>query len=237
MTEWKARRFWKAAATRPVDDGWEIALDDRPLRTPGKKPLILPTRDLALAVAQEWDAQDDIIRPDTMPLTRAANSAVEKVAPQFQGVATMLAEYGGTDLLCYRATEPQPLIRLQAEAWDPLIDWAATCHDAPLQVTHGVIPIDQPAESLMRLHGQVAGLDLYGLTALHDLVTIPGSLVLGLAVVQGRLDATESFRLSRVDEEFQIANWGEDEDAQQAAAARLLAMKQAERLWHLSRRG
>ena len=237
MTEWKARRFWTTSATRPADDGWEVVLDDRPVRTPGKKPLILPTQSLADAVAAEWDAQDDIIRPDTMPLTRAANSAVEKVAPQFDAVAAMLADYAGTDLLCYRATEPQPLIRLQAEAWDPLIEWAATCHDAPLHVTHGVIPIDQPAESLMRLHGQVAGLDLYGLTALHDLVTIPGSLVLGLAVVQGRLDATESFRLSRVDEAFQIANWGEDEDAQQAAAARLLAMKQAERLWHLSRRG
>lgn len=237
MTEWKARRFWKAADIRPAGDGYEVALDERPLRTPGKQPLILPTQALAEAVAQEWDAQDDVIRPDTMPLTRAANSAVEKVAPQFEGVAAMLAEYGGTDLLCYRATDPQPLIRMQADAWDPLIEWAASRHDAPLRVTHGVIPVEQPDDSLARLHAQVVGFDLYGLTALHDLVTIPGSLVLGLAVVQDRVSVDEAFQLSRIDEDFQISRWGEDDDAKEVAAARLLAMKQADRLYRLSRKG
>ena len=236
MTEWKARRFWTTSATRPADDGWEVVLDDRPVRTPGKKPLILPTQSLADAVAAEWDAQDDIIRPDTMPLTRAANSAVEKVAPQFDAVAAMLADYAGTDLLCYRATDPRELIALQAAGWDPLIEWAGTHHDAPLRVTQGVIPVDQPDESLSRLHAQVRALDLYGLTALHDLVTIPGSLVLGLAVIQDRIQVEDAFRLSRIDEDFQISRWGDDEDAQAVAASRLLAMKQAERLWRLSRK-
>jgi chaperone required for assembly of F1-ATPase len=237
MTEWKARRFWKASAIRPADNGWEVVLDDRPVRTPGKKPLILPTQSLADAVAAEWDAQDDIICPDTMPLTRAANSAVEKVAPQFEGVAAMLADYAGTDLLCYRATDPRELIALQAAGWDPLIEWACTHHDAPLRVTQGVIPVDQHDESLVRLHRQVQALDLYGLTALHDLVTIPGSLVLGLAVIQDRIPVEDAFRLSRIDEDFQISRWGDDEDAQAVAASRLLAMKQAERLWRLSRKG
>lgn len=237
MTEWKARRFWKASQVRPLGDGFEIALDDRPLRTPGKLPLLLPTERLARAVAAEWDTQADVIDPHTMPLTRAANSAVERVAPHFADVAGMLAEYGGTDLLSYRADDPAELARRQAEAWDPLVDWAATELRAPLRITHGVIPIPQDAQVLARLRGHLDELDVFGLTALHDLVTLPGSLVLGLAVIRGRIDAGTAFRLSRIDEEFQIERWGEDEEARDAAESRKAAMLVAERLWQLSRRG
>jgi len=237
MSEWKARRFWTTVATRPAEGGVEITLDDRVLRTPGKQALILPTQPLAEAVAEEWRAQGELIQPLTMPLTRAVNSTVEKVVPQFEAVAAMLAEYGGTDLLSYRATEPEALIRRQAEAWDPLIDWSAQVLSAPLRVTQGVIPVPQEAQSLRRLHDRVAALDPWGLTALHDLVTIPGSLVIGLAVTQGRVSAAEAHALSRIDEDFQAEQWGSDEEAQEAAAARLLAMEQAERLWLLSRRG
>ncbi|WP_411837541.1 ATP12 family chaperone protein [Paracoccus sp. ME4] len=237
MSEWKARRFWTTVATRPAEGGVEITLDDRVLRTPGKKALTLPTQPLAEAVAEEWRAQGELIQPLTMPLTRAVNSTVEKVVPQFEAVAAMLAEYGGTDLLSYRATEPEALIRRQAEAWDPLIDWSAQVLGAPLRVTQGVIPVPQEAQSQRRLHDRIAALDPWGLTALHDLVTIPGSLVIGLAVTQGRLAAAEAHALSRIDEDFQAEQWGSDEEAQEAAAARLLAMEQAERLWLLSRRG
>ena len=237
MSEWKARRFWTTVATRPAEGGVEITLDDRVLRTPGKKALTLPTQPLAEAVAEEWRSQGELIQPLTMPLTRAVNSTVEKVVPQFEAVAAMLAEYGGTDLLSYRATEPEALIRRQAEAWDPLIDWSAQVLSAPLRVTQGVIPVPQEAQSLRRLHDRVAALDPWGLTALHDLVTIPGSLVIGLAVTQGRVSAAEAHALSRIDEDFQAEQWGSDAEAQEAAAARLLAMKQAERLWLLSRRG
>lgn len=237
MSEWKARRFWKRVDIRATDDGHEVLLDDRLLRTPGKQPLILPTAPLAQAIAAEWDAQTDEIRPHTMPLTRAANSAVEKVAPQFDGVAAMLAEYGGTDLLCYRAPDPAELVERQAAEWDPLLDWAATELGAPLRVTRGVIPVDQDPAALERLRAEVASLDLYGLTALHDLVTIPGSLVLGLAVIRGRVTGTEAHRLSRIDEDFQIERWGSDEEAAEAAEERRLSIEWAERLWHLSRRG
>lgn len=235
MSEWKARRFWKASSVRPAGDGFEVALDDRPLRTPGKLPLILPTPGLAAAVAAEWDAQADVIDPHTMPLTRAANSAIEKVAPQFADVAGMLAEYGGTDLLSYRADQPAELARRQAEAWDPLVDWAATELRAPLRITHGVIPIPQDRQALARLRGHVEALDPFGLTALHDLVTLPGSLVLGLAVIRGRIDAFEAFRISRIDEDFQAEQWGQDNEARSAAESRRAAMGNAERFWHLSR--
>jgi chaperone required for assembly of F1-ATPase len=237
MSEWKARRFWKASTVRPAGDGFEVALDDRPLRTPGKLPLILPTAELAAAVAAEWDAQTDVIDPQTMPLTRAANSAVEKVTPQFADVAGMLAEYGGTDLLSYRADQPAELARRQAEAWDPLIDWAATELRAPLRITHGVIPVQQDAQALERLHQHLVDLDVFGLTALHDLVTLPGSLILGLAVIRGRIDAETAFRISRIDEDFQNERWGQDAEAVDAAESRRQAMLVAERLWHLSRRG
>lgn len=235
MSEWKARRFWKTASVRPAGTGFEIALDDRPLRTPGKLPLLLPVEALAWAVAREWDAQADVIDPNAMPLTRAANSAIEKVAPQFADVAAMLAEYGGTDLLCYRADQPAELARRQAEGWDPLVDWAATDLRAPLRITHGVIPIAQDPQALKRLRGHVEALDAFGLTALHDLVTLPGSLILGLAVIRGRIDGAEAFRLSRIDEDFQAEQWGQDDEARLAAESRRAAMLDAERLWHLSR--
>lgn len=235
MSEWKARRFWKAATTRPAGEGWEVLLDDRPVRTPGKLPLVLPTQALAQAIAEEWDAQRDVIDPHAMPLTRAANSAIEKVAPQFQAVADMLSDYGGTDLLCYRADQPEALIRMQAQGWDPLVDWAATQMGAPLRITHGVIPVAQDPASLDRLRAEVHGLDIFGLTALHDLVTLPGSLVIGLAVLRGRIDAGEAHRLSRIDEDFQASRWGADEEAASAAENRRLAILAAARFWQLSR--
>lgn len=233
MSEWKARRFWKAAGTRPADGGWEILLDERPLRTPGKQALILPTEALAQAIAAEWDAQTEVIDPNAMPLTRAANSAIEKVRPQFDAVAAMLAEYGGTDLLCYRADQPEELVRMEAEGWDPLIDWAATALQAPLRITHGIIPVRQPDDSLERLRAEIDRLDSFGLMALHDLVTLPGSLILGLAVLRGRLSAEEAHHLARIDEAFQNSQWGRDEEAEAAARNRLDAMRSAERFQQL----
>ncbi|AUH66477.1 ATP12 family chaperone protein [Paracoccus zhejiangensis] len=237
MTEWKARRFWKQATVRDTGAGWEVLLDEKPLRTPGKLPLLLPTEALARAIAAEWDAQTDVIDPTVMPLTRAANSAIEKVTPQFDAVADMLGDYGGTDLLCYRATEPEELIATQARDWDPLIDWSATHLRAPLRLAQGVIPVAQDPEAVARLRARVATLDAFGLTALHDLVTLPGSLILGLAVLEGRLTADQAFALSRLDEEFQAGRWGRDEEADTAAENRRQAMLAAERFWKLSRQG
>ena len=233
MSEWKARRFWTQTAVAPVAGGWELRLDDRPVRTPGKLPLVLPTQALAEAIAAEWDAQTDVITPVGMPLTRAANSAVEKVAPQFSGVAGMLAEYGGTDLLCYRADHPAELATRQAAGWDPLLEWARVELDAPLRVTTGVIPVTQDPGALARLRARLDGLSSWQLTAVHDLITIPGSLVLGLAVLHGRLDAAAAHALSRLDDEHQAAQWGRDPEADAAAAARLEGMLVAERLLRL----
>ena len=230
MSEWKARKFWKTAAVEPVEGGFRVTLDGKPVMTPGKHPLILPTRALADGVAAEWDAQGDVIDPLSMPLTRAANSAIEKVTPQFDAVADMLGAYGGTDLLSYRASEPEGLKARQAEGWDPVLDWARDRYDAPLAVTEGLMPVAQDADALARLRARIATLTPYELTAFHDLVTLPGSLILGLAVLDGRLTADEAHALARLDEEFQAERWGRDEEADAAAEGRLTAMRNAERL-------
>ena len=237
MTEWKARRFWKTAAAEPAGEGWQITLDGKPVRTPGKQPLVVPSKALADAIAAEWDAQTDQIDPNTMPLTRAANSAVEKVAPQFEAVADMLADYGGTDLLSYRAAHPQPLAERQAESWDPLLDWAASALGARLAVTQGVIPVAQDEAALSALRQRLAAMTPWELTALHDLVTLPGSLILGLAVFDGRLSADEAHALSRLDEEHQAEAWGRDDEADAAAADRLAALQASARLLDLVRQG
>lgn len=232
MSEWKARRFWTVAEARPAGDapGWEVVLDSRPVRTPGKQPLILPTEALAHAVAEEWEAQHDVIAPLTMPLTRAANSAIERVTPQQGAVAAMLVEYGGTDLLCYRAEAPVELVARQAAAWDPLLDWAAESLGARLQATAGIVPVAQDDAAMAVLDAKVGRLDPFRLTGLHDLVTLSGSLILGLAVLEGRIGAQDAHALSRIDEDFQISQWGSDIEAESAAAARLEAMQVAARL-------
>jgi chaperone required for assembly of F1-ATPase len=213
VSEWRPKRFWTSASAEAVPGGFEVRLDARSLKTPGKHDLILPTRALAEAIAAEWDAQQGQIKPSRMPMTRFANSAVEKVAPQFDAVVGEVAGYGASDLLCYRATAPRALIDRQAAGWDPLLAWAAQTLGAPLTVTSGVMPVAQPQTSLATLRAAVAAATPFQLVALHDLVAISGSLVLGLAVAQGRLEAETAFALSRIDEHWQAELWGPDEEA------------------------
>ena len=235
MSGWTARRFWTTASTVPVEGGFTVHLDDRPVRTPLKAPLVLPTLALAEAVAAEWQSQEGKVNPETMPFTRTANSAIDKVAPQFDAVAAMLAEYGGSDLLCYRAEGPPDLVARQAEAWDPILIWALERFGADLVVTSGVIHVAQPAESLVALHRKVGGMTPFQLSAFHDLVALSGSLVLALAVTEGCVTAEDAWRLSRIDEDWQISLWGEDEEAAEIAARKRAAFLQADRFFELCR--
>lgn len=235
MSNWKARRFWKAASIAPEGTGFAVLLDARPVKTPAKTALLLPTQALAELVSSEWDAQTGEVRPETMPATRMANSAIDKVRPQFAEVAEMLAEYAGSDLLCYRAEAPEALIDRQAAGWDPLLAWAAEVHGAPLVVTHGVIHVPQPPASLAALRAALFAQDEYRLAALHDLIAITGSLVLGLAVAAGRITAEEAFALSRIDEHWQAEQWGTDEEAAEMEAAKHRALTEAARFYELCR--
>ena len=234
MSGWRAKRFWKAASVEDADGGFAVQLDGRPLRTPAKAALVVPTRALAAAIAAEWDAQGDDVDPRTMPVTRSANAAIDKVRPQHAEVAALIADYGGTDLLCYRADAPPALIARQGAVWDPLLDWAATALGARLVVTQGVIPVAQPAAALGALRGQVTALSEFELAALHDLVSITGSLVLGLAITRGRISAQEAWDIARIDETWQIEQWGADEEAAEEAALKRAALLDAERFWHLA---
>ena len=227
MTEWTAKRFWTEVSVAEEAGTWRVLLDGRPLRTPSKTALDLPTEALARAMAEEWAAQDTVIDPRTMPVTRAANTAIDRVVPYRAEVVAMLASYGETDLLCHRADGPDTLVARQQEGWDPLLDWAHRDLGARLRPTIGILPVDQSPDALRRLSEALESYDAFGLTAVHDLVTLSGSLVLGLAVARGRLDADTGWTLSRIDEDFQIDQWGEDEEAATFAAAKRDDFRQA----------
>ena len=217
-----------AAAVR-CDGGHTVHLDARPVRTPAKAPLVVPTPEMAQAIAGEWQAQEGLVRPATMPFTRMANSAIDKVTPLRPGVVAEVAGYGATDLLCYRAAGPVALVARQAADWDHLLDWAESALQAPLVVTAGVIPVAQPAPSLARLTTRVDAMSAFSLVALHDLTAISGSLVLGLAVAAGRLTAGQAFDLSRIDETWQAEEWGQDDEAAEVQSLRRQAMDEAGR--------
>ncbi|TRD23179.1 ATP12 family chaperone protein [Palleronia caenipelagi] len=235
MAEWAARRFWKEATVEARGDGFAVLLDGRPIKTPAGAPLSLPTADLARAVADEWAAQQEVIDPNMMPLTRMANSAIDKVGAKRAEVIAMLTEYGDTDLLNYRATEPLELIARQSEAWDPILDWAAGQFGVRMKVTQGVMPVAQDPQALAMLAAPMHEMSDFGLTAFHDLVTLSGSLVLALALVGGARDATEIWDLSRLDERWQAELWGEDEEAAEQAELKKAAFLDAVAFWSLHR--
>ena len=234
MADWAAKRFWKDTTADSVDGGFAVHLDGRAIKTPGKQSLIVPTMAMAEAMAHEWDAQDGKIDPDTMPVTKSANSAVDKVGVQFADVADMLAEYGETDLLCYRAAAPEGLAQKQAEAWDPLLDWARTRFDAPMTAHVGVMFAPQPEASMQNLRRAVHGFDAFALTGVHDLIGLSGSLILGLAATDDFMSPDTLWDLSRIDEEWQIAQWGRDEEADAMAEVKKQAFLHAKRFYELS---
>ncbi|AJE45400.1 ATP12 family chaperone protein [Celeribacter indicus] len=233
MAEWKAKRFWTETGVTEDEEGFGVSLDGRPVRTPAKVPLLVPTRALAELIAEEWDAQEGEIDPNTMPATRSANSAIDKVATQRAEVADLLSDYGDSDLLCYRAEAPEDLAAQQAEGWDPLLDWAATHLGARLAPRGGVMHAPQDAQALAALRARVHALTPFELAAFHDLVTLSGSLILAFAVIQDRLAAEEAWRLSRLDETYQIAQWGEDEEAAEHAELKRQSFLHAARFYRV----
>lgn len=233
VSGWTPKRFWQNAHALPCQGGFTVQLDGKPVRTPAKGNLVLPTLALAQEIAGEWQAQQDRVRPQTMPFTRSANSAIDKIMPQFAEVADLITAYGASDLLCYRATAPNELIQRQQDGWQPLLDWAGNTLDAPLNVTEGVIPVEQPTRSLAALDARVRALSVFQMVAFHDLVAISGSLVLGFAMTMGRVSPAEGWALSRIDEDWQAALWGVDDEAAELAQVRRSALAYAARFFYL----
>jgi chaperone required for assembly of F1-ATPase len=207
------KRFYTDVTVTEVPGGFGVALDGKPLRTPAKRALLLPTYALAEALAAEWAAQGEEIRPDTMKLMALASTALDLVVDKRAEVAAEAAKYAGTDLLCYRAEMPESLVRRERALWQPLLDWAADRFDAPLRVTAGIVPIEQPADSLRALHAVLDGLDPLTLASVADLTGACGSLILALALWDGRLDAAGACEAAVLDESFQNERWGEDAEA------------------------
>lgn len=217
MSEWKAKRFWKSTATEQIEDGWTVRLDERPVKTPAKAALIVPTQAIADAIVVEWDAQEGVIDPLSMPFTRTANAAIDKVVPQHAEVADMLAAYGDADLLCYRAGGPEALVMRQTKVWDPYLDWAADHLGARLHPRVGLMHESQEETALTTLAEQTHALSAYELACFHDLVSLTGSLVLGFATAHDYTSPNDIWAASRLDETWQAEQWGADEDAQEAA--------------------
>lgn len=223
------KRFYKAAGVAPAEGGWTVTLDDRPVRTPARQALVLPTKALAQAVADEWMAQTETIRPATMPLTGLANAAIDRVASARAAFIDGLAAYGDSDVICYRAEHPADLATAQSAAWDPLIAWASARYDAAFEITTGVLHRPQPTTTLARLQAALEALDDFALTAMQPLVTVSGSLVIALAVLEGRIDPDEAWRAGQLDELYQAEAWGNDPLAAEARANRRASLEAAVR--------
>ncbi|HEX7200365.1 MAG TPA: ATP12 family protein [Dongiaceae bacterium] len=235
------KRFYKETAVDTGDGGHRVLLDGRPMRTPAKAVLVVPTRPLAEAIAAEWDKVPDKadINVTHLPLTRLAATGIDRVTTQRQRVIDDTAKYAGTDMLCYRAGEPESLVKRQQETWQPLLDWAAEHYGARLIATEGLAFVSQPEEAVKKLHDAVAAHSDLGLSALYNLTHISGSLVVALAVAEGHLAADHAFAAAQLDELYQIERWGEDPIATKRhegirhdidASARFLALLEAQRL-------
>ena len=233
MSGWAQKRFWKSAETSQAEGGFAVTLDGRRIKTPAKAPLVVPTEALARAIADEWMAQEEVVKPATMPLTRAANAAIDKVAIQKEEVADMLTAYGDADLLCYRAESPQELVTRQEEAWDPALDWAKKEFGVRLQPRAGVMHAAQKPEALEALAREVHLLNAFELAAFHDLVALSGSLVLGFAAARDWKPIDEVWNISRVDDLWQEEQWGRDEEAHAQATYKLGEFRNAKAFWDL----
>jgi chaperone required for assembly of F1-ATPase len=214
------RRFYKNATQRAGEGGHEILLDDRPVKTPARQPLRVPTAALAEAIAAEWNAQGDKVVPRSMPLTGLANAAVDRIAPDPSIFVQSLAVFGESDLLCYRAEAPDTLTALQSERWDPLLAWARRRFDVDFETICGVIHRPQPEATLVQLRQALAARDPFELAALSPLVTIGGSLIIALALAEGAIDLDTAWAAATLDEAWQAEHWGADAEAAAMLEAR-----------------
>lgn len=230
------KRFWKSAEVEKEAGGFGICLDGRPVRTPARALPIVPTDALAQAIADEWRSVEDEIDPRAMPLTGIANAAIDRVVPDAKAFAMGLARYAEADLSCYRSEWPPELVERQAKAWDPLLAWARRRYDVDFATTSGLVHVPQQPATVERLGHAVAMLDPFRVAGLSPLVTVGGSLVAALAVLEKAITADAAWDAVSIDERWQLEQWGSDSEAETAienrkhdflAAARFLKLLDA----------
>lgn len=229
------KRFYKRAEAIAVEGGFSIALDGRHARTPAKYPLVLPTKDLGDAVAAEWEAQGETIDPATMPLTRIANVAIDGVAREREAVAAEIVKYAGSDLVCYRAENPERLVAKQSAHWDPVLGFARDALGARFVLAEGVMFVGQPEEALEAVAHAIPRDDVFALTALNVLTTLTGSALIALALHRGALDVDGAWAAANVDDDWNEELWGYDSEASARKANRETEMRAAARMMVLSR--
>ncbi|MGI9524849.1 MAG: ATP12 family chaperone protein [Hyphomicrobiaceae bacterium] len=228
-------RFYSNVEVFSVPDGYGVALDSRPVNTPGKRPLLVPQEELAIALADEWRAQVALINPNTMPLTKIANTSIDGVAGNEDLVRSELQQFVGSDLLCYRATHPRELVERQSSVWDPVLTWAQSEYGIKLQVCSGLMPIRQDEQAVLACSAVWADAGPLLLGGTHTLVTLSGSCILALAVGAGYLDVASAWDAAHVDEDWQIAHWGEDSEAKARREARFCEFSAAAQFVRLLR--
>lgn len=224
------KRFYTHAAVAPRDGLHAIELDGRPARTPGKRLLAVASLVLAELIAAEWAAQETVIDPVRMPVTRIVNSALDAVVDRMGEVRADIVAYSGSDLVCYRADHPRELVERQAAAWDGVLAWARDELGIRLVPAQGVMPVMQSREALARVSCELEGLDPLALAATHTMTTLTGSALLALAVARGRLTAAAAWAAAHVDEDWQISQWGEDGEAAERRRRRWTEMEAAARI-------
>jgi chaperone required for assembly of F1-ATPase len=227
------KRFWKRAEAVLHDEGWGLVLDEKPLRTPARALLAVPTERLAMAIAEEWNAVGETVEPRGLPLTGLANAAIDRIAVDRDAFAANLSNYAQGDLTCYRADSPRELAERQSAKWDPVLAWARRRFDVDFVTTGGLMHVDQPEATVERLTHALAVLDPFTLAGLSPLITIGGSLLTALAVLEGTMSADEGWAVVTVDDRWQLDQWGSDREAEVAlenrrrdffAAARFLGL-------------
>jgi chaperone required for assembly of F1-ATPase len=222
----RRKRFYAHAAVTDAADGFAITLDDKPVRTPSGRALVAPTREIAVAMAAEWDAQQEFIDPMTMPLTRLANSVLDAVVERVEAVAADIAKYFQSDLLFYRAGHPEALVAREAACWDPVVFWAADTLGAHFMLAEGIVHVRQPEAAIAAARAALPG-DPWSIAAMHVVTTLTGSALLALALKYGALDQDQVWAAAHVDEDWNIEKWGWDAEVAARRAARLVDFRAA----------
>lgn len=214
------KRIYDQAAAAPSDDGFAIQLDGRTVKTPARNTLTVPSAAVADAIVQEWMAQGEHVDHQTMPMTRFANTALDNVRGREDEIVTEIAAFAGNDLLCYRGETPESLVRVQCEAWDPVLEWAVDSLNARFTLAAGVIHVPQPESAMIATRKAIEAFDAFGLTGLHNMTTLSGSAILALATAHEFIEPQDAWVRAHVDEDWQISQWGPDEEAAERRAFR-----------------
>ena len=227
MAKAKIKKFYSNVSVKQEGPGFTVCLDGKSLKTPAKALVLVPGRELAEALAAEWRGQGDEIDLDTLEISRIVHTALDHVGQHREKIVAELTRFGQSDMICYRAEEPEALVQRQAEKWQPLLDWARDTLKAPLETGTGIQPVIQPPASLEALRHHIARHDDISLAALHQAVSLCGSLVIGLALSCGHLSEQAAWSAAQVDEDWQTEKWGHDDEAALRAENRKAALSVA----------